>query len=112
LVYIDVWVGVILMICLEIFKWVMKLFKKLIGVEEEKCPNNYDKITLFLDAEFSQRIEIGNQTVAAYVTSNQLDEDQFLYICIQQRKSGETVLKRKLCGFENLGDCLRAEDNA
>jgi hypothetical protein len=76
----------------------MKLFEKFLGKPESKG-ERLDKITLFLDAQFTQKIEVSNQTVSAYTTANQLDEDQFLYICVQQRKSGETVLKRKLCGF-------------
>ena len=40
-----------------------------------------------------------NQSVENYLNDNQYDPDQFLYLCIKNRKTNENVLKRKLLNF-------------
>lgn len=83
----------------------MNIFKKLFSNTSSKEKSN--ALLIYLDADLKKSIEAKDQTVKDYETENNFDEDQFLYIMILNKRSNELVLKRKLNGFEKLGECAQ-----
>lgn len=88
----------------------MNIIGKLFSSKVSKREKN-SEITIFLDSECKRSIETHNQSVESYLRDNQFEIDQFLYVSIKAKKTGEIVLKRKLSAFENLGDVLADETN-
>ena len=64
------------------------------------------EIQIFVDADCKRSIETINQTVENYLVENQFEGDQFLYVAVKNRKTGENALKRKLLRFETFSDVL------
>lgn len=74
----------------------MNLIGKLFGSKSTIKKEKSGEITIYLDSELKRQFETHNQTVENYLNENQFESDRFLYICIKNRKTDETLLKRKL----------------
>lgn len=81
------------------------LFSKIFSKHDSKKRDN-NEINIYLDSDCKRSIETVNQTVDSFLIRNQFESDQFLYLLVRNRKTGENLLKRKLLGFEYFADAL------
>jgi hypothetical protein len=85
----------------------MSFLRKLFSSTPAREPRT-DALAIYLDADLKKSIEAKDQLVRDYETENNFDEDQFLYLLVVSRKGGEVLLKRRLNGYERLGECCRS----
>ena len=87
------------------------LFSKIFSGKSSNKKREQNEINIYLDSECKRSIETKDQTVDNYLEENQFEMDQFLFVAVKNRKSGENALKRKLLGFEYFSDVLAKYTN-
>ena len=77
----------------------MHFIERIFSSKEVKILTEKNTINIYLSSECKKSIEAPNQIAEAYMLENQFEQDQFLYLLLKNKKTNETLLKRKLNGF-------------